>query len=288
MTYLDTLRAELTAAAIPARRRARILAEVSEHLHENPRAELGAPRDLARQFADELGTRLARTVALRAFAALSLAGLVLAVMFLGDGARGQFSFAAANRASTPSWAVPVLLIVMFSAQVSLASGSLALLRALRLRDLRVISQAEATVLARRTGVALLAGAVTMTGVPVVALAFPHAGGSLWHTLAWILTAVALTALVSVLPGLVRSFRLRPLERGEAGDLSDDLAGLMPPSWTPLRVALLLCGVIVVVVALAGLRAGDPYDGLARGLSDAAACMAGFIVLGRYLGMRAPG
>ena len=30
---------------------------------------------------------------------------------------------------------------------------------------------------------------------------------------------------------------------------------------------------------------DPYDGVARGIADAAACMAGFIVLGRYLGLR---
>jgi hypothetical protein len=39
------------------------------------------------------------------------------------------------------------------------------------------------------------------------------------------------------------------------------------------------------VALAGIVQSDPYDGLLRGLLDAAACLAGFGVLGRYLGLR---
>jgi hypothetical protein len=31
---------------------------------------------------------------------------------------------------------------------------------------------------------------------------------------------------------------------------------------------------------------DPYDGILRGLADAIACLAGFAVLGRYLGLQA--
>jgi hypothetical protein len=42
---------------------------------------------------------------------------------------------------------------------------------------------------------------------------------------------------------------------------------------------------VVVLSLQGVVVDDPYDGIARGLLDAAACMTGFIVLGRYLGLR---
>jgi hypothetical protein len=42
---------------------------------------------------------------------------------------------------------------------------------------------------------------------------------------------------------------------------------------------------VVILGLQGVIANDPYDGVARGLLDAAACMTGFIVLGRYLGLR---
>ena len=43
MNYVDSLEVELAAAGIPARRRARIVAEFTDHLHENPVAELGAP-----------------------------------------------------------------------------------------------------------------------------------------------------------------------------------------------------------------------------------------------------
>ncbi len=91
MSYLNDLESELTATGIPARRRRRILAEFADHLHEDPSAELGAPRDLARQFADELGTSLARKAAFRAFAALAFAGVGLVAMFLAVGrvARGH-------------------------------------------------------------------------------------------------------------------------------------------------------------------------------------------------------
>jgi hypothetical protein len=40
-----------------------------------------------------------------------------------------------------------------------------------------------------------------------------------------------------------------------------------------------------VIGLAGVVQSDPFDGLARGLADGAACLAGFAVLGRYLGLR---
>ena len=55
MNYGDSLEVELAAAGIPARRRARIVAGFSDHSHENPQARPGAPRALARQFADEPG-----------------------------------------------------------------------------------------------------------------------------------------------------------------------------------------------------------------------------------------
>ena len=85
MNYLDTLESELKQAGIPPRRRARIIIEFADHLHENPEAELGAPRALARQFADELGTRLARSTAYWAFGALVVAATLLVVMFFEGG-----------------------------------------------------------------------------------------------------------------------------------------------------------------------------------------------------------
>ena len=50
---------------------------------------------------------------------------------------------------------------------------------------------------------------------------------------------------------------------------------------------MLCLAIVVALGALGVVTDDPFDGLARGLADAIACMAGFVVLGRYLGLRQP-
>src|SRR5581483_3100990 len=74
MRYLDDLSQELRAVGIRGRRHARIRDEFADHLECNAEAELGNPRELAHQFADELGTALARNAALIAFAALVLVG----------------------------------------------------------------------------------------------------------------------------------------------------------------------------------------------------------------------
>lgn len=65
------------------------------------------------------------------------------------------------------------------------------------------------------------------------------------------------------------------------------AGLIPPAlrggpWSP---ALAVTGAVAVVIAVAGVVQSDPFDGALRGLADGAACLLGFAVLGRYLGLR---
>jgi hypothetical protein len=62
---------ELAAVGIRGRRRDRILAEFADHLACDPQAQLGEPRDLARQFADELATDSARRAAFATFGALA-------------------------------------------------------------------------------------------------------------------------------------------------------------------------------------------------------------------------
>ena len=75
------------------------------------------------------------------------------------------------------------------------------------------------------------------------------------------------------------------EQRRAGRLTTDLGSWLPSQLTPTRCALLLAAAIVVVLGLQGVVADDPYDGIARGLLDGAACLSGFAVLGRYLGLR---
>lgn len=294
MTYLDALESELTAAGIPARRRRRILTEFADHLNESPTAALGAPRDLARQFADELGTRLARTTAYRAFIALAVAAAALVVMFFTGGrSNGWVGYGSFNGNPTERWYIPMLFVCVVAAQVALAAGSLALIRAWRLRRQTVISHADALILNRRAAVSLVAGAVAMLVMPLTFFGFlqpwPVFGNLAYPSNRWlaanlIVGSVAVVGLLALLPSVLTAMRLRPSLAGEAGDLRTDI-GVDDPRITPWRLAAVLSGAIVVALALLGIVNDDPYDGLARGLLDGGACMIGFIVLGRYLGLR---
>ncbi|HET9094106.1 MAG TPA: hypothetical protein VFN36_03380 [Solirubrobacteraceae bacterium] len=287
MTYLDALAAELAAAGIPAARRRRILAEFADHLHEDPGAELGAPRALARQFADELGTRLARAAAVRVFSVLALAAVALSAMILAVGRMRGLTLSAQSRAPTPGWAAALLIVAFLAGEVALAAGGTGLLRAWWLRGRPVINAREATVLLRRAAVGAAAGALTLLALPTLALAHPHAAGGAWTAGAWGLTGCGLLALAALLPSLRSAARLRPAPDGPAGDLREDVGPWAPAGLTPARIAGLVALAIVIVVGGAGAAAQDPFDGLARGLADAAACLAGYGLLGRYLGLRPP-
>lgn len=295
-TYLSTLEDELAAAGIPARRRARILAEFADHLHDDAHAQLGDPHDLARQFADEIGTRLARTAAYRAFIALAFAGTVLLVMFLTDGrTNGWVGYGSFNGNQTQRWYVPMLLACALAAQVALAAGSLAFVRAWRLRRQPVISHADALILNRRAATGLIAGATTMMVMPLTFFGFRHPWGGFgnlgdpgarWFMANLIVGSAVVVGLFAVLPSVLVAMRVRPSLAGEPGDLRRDI-GIDDARVTPWRAAFMLSGMILVALALLGAVQDDPYDGLARGLLDAIACLAGFAVLGRYLGLRTP-
>src|SRR5437016_2399994 len=75
--------------AIIAELNRRIVTEFEDHLRLDPDADLGAPAQIARRFADELGTRRAFRAAGVSFTALAIAGAVAAVAFLTAGAAGM-------------------------------------------------------------------------------------------------------------------------------------------------------------------------------------------------------
>ena len=290
MTYLDALEAELATAGIPARRRSRIVAEFDDHLAENPAATLGAPRDLARQFADEIGTRLARRTAYTAFVALTVVGAFLVVMFVTGGRQhGWVGYGGYHDGLAPRWWWgPLQLALTLTAEVALASGVLAVLRAYRLRREPAISAADAAIINRRTALALVAAAVTMLDLPLTAGGATNLGApvtGLWWPAVQYGGYAAIALLLAVLPAVLAAARLKPRRDGQPADLVGDL-GLRDPRVTPLRVVLALALVIVIALTLIGARSGDTHNGLIRGLLDAAACLAGFAVLGRFLGLTA--
>jgi hypothetical protein len=81
----------------------------------------------------------------------------------------------------------------------------------------------------------------------------------------------------------------PTGSGEAGDIFEDVGPFFPAAWRsqPWRFAIAFAAAAGVAVALVGVAASDPYDGILRGIAETTACLAGFAILGPYLGLWAP-
>jgi hypothetical protein len=280
--YLDSLSAELARVGIRGGLRRRIVAEFADHLQSDPGADLGAPSALARQFADELGTTRALTAAFRSFGALALAGILFGATLLVTAALGGVGHANLSPAVTA-----LLLACIVAGQVSFVAGGLGFLRAYRLRGETVIAEAEAVVLRRRAAVGLAAGALTLVALPVIVLAAPHVMSATWRVLAWVAAGVGIIAIVVASPSVLAATRVRPAAPGGAGDLFSDLGPLVPEPLrvAPWRFALVVAFGLGAVIAVVGVGADDPYDGVLRGLMEAAAVLAGFGLLGPYLGLR---
>lgn len=281
--YVESLSRELARAGIRGRLRRRIVAEFADHLACDPGAELGAPSALARQFADELGTSRARAAAFRAFAALAFAGVLFAAAIAsaaGPGGIGRINLSPATSAVMPA--------CILAGQVAFVAGGLGLVRAFRLRHDSVVKTDEARLLARRAAVGLAAGVVTVLALPAIAVGASHSVSSAWRVYAFAATGAGIGAMLLAAPAVAAAVRVRPLLDGRAGDLFSDLGPLASPTLaaSPWRFALLVAFALALVTAAGGVAGNDPYDGALRGLFEAAACLAGFATLGRYLGLRA--
>lgn len=102
--------------------------EIEDHLACDPEAKLGEPAALARQFADELGSRQALTAAFWAFGSLAVAGLLFAAAFIAVGRAGGFALRIGQSESALGRIGFTLSIV--GGQVAFVAGALGCLRAL--------------------------------------------------------------------------------------------------------------------------------------------------------------
>jgi len=276
--YLERLAGELHAVGIGRRAARRILDEFADHLASDPQAELGDPQLIAGRFSDELGTSQARAAAMRAFVALALTGAVVVarVVILLPG-----------RVSGSAFDTAAIVIAALAAQTAFVAGGLGLLRALRFRHQATIARAEGAVLAHRAAVGLIAGAITLLALPFGASAIHGAHAVTWPQLA--ASAAALLALTLAAPSVIKAFQLKPTTAGDAGDLFSDLGPLGPlahrTTASTTRLALALAAILFAALTAAGILAGDGYDGILRGLTEAVALLAGYQALGRYLGLR---
>jgi hypothetical protein len=279
VSWLERLSSELVAAGVPRNRRRRIAAELEDHLACDPSAadRLGDPGELARRFADEVGTALSRRAAYAVFLALVPLGLLFGVLFVLLGPAGYTR-------SDPNFVGPA---VIFGTQLAFVGGTLALLRAWRTRREVVVPAAQAAILVRRAGLGLAGGVLTVAGIAYGAGSAP--GVASWFApLAYATAAVGAVTLAASGLALGRAYRLQPLASGSAvGDLESDLGPLVPAAFrgSTWRLALAIAGLVALGIALAGLFQGDPFDGVARALLDAIACVAAFGLLGRFLGLR---
>jgi hypothetical protein len=282
-SFLEALGRELSAAGIGGSHRERILAEYEDHLACDPNALLGSPSELARQFADELGTSRTRRGAAAAFGALALAGL------LSIGAFASANLGPLKSAEQQPLARSAAAVLVIAAQVAFATGLLAALRSFWRRRSPSLARAEATIIVRRTGIALGAGLVSMIALAVMALALHHTESMAWRTYTVIAAGVGALAILAAASAALAAARLRPSTAGERGNLFDDLGRFAPAPLRgrPWRFALLFAAALFVVISLQGVIVSDPFDGMSRGILEAAACLIGFAALGPYVGLWSP-
>jgi hypothetical protein len=301
--YLAEMSTQLARLGVRGERRRRILAETEDHLRSDAdaTARFGDPAEIARAFANDLGTRGALRAPLWVFAALAVAGIFYGAMFVAwsgfsaassggvaRSASGAFQAVAAGRAPWLGLVAAGLLVL--APQLAFVTGALALVRALRLRGRRSVPAAEVRALRRRTTTAVGFGLASMGAVALFA---QQLGAQLpsWSAgvLGWGVVGATASGVLLIAFGAagLRTATVRVATAGAAGDIFDDLGPVVPAALRgrPWAFAATVSCAAGLLVWAAGIAASDAYDGALRGIVEAAACFAGFAILGRFLALR---
>jgi Domain of unknown function (DUF1707) len=289
MSWLGQLADGLTARGITGRDRRRIVLELHDHIECEPDCveRLGAPGELAAAFADELATGRARGSAFGAFAALAITAVTLIVSQLTLGrAVGYPGYA---HGLSLILFLPALLGMVIAPQVALVAGMLAALRAVRRRRATVLPAAELALIRRRARVAIGAGFATVAGLELYVVNFSAVLPAWWLALTGGLGAVAGGALFAASTKLARAGTLISGAAGEAGDVYDDLP-LLRWAWLrrhPWRLgAIASLGATVLMTLFVARAEHSLFEGVQRGLFEGLVAAAGFVLLGRSMGVAA--
>jgi hypothetical protein len=258
---MSGLRAELARVGISGRLARRIVLELDDHLRCDPDADLGAPREIAERFAEELRVPRTRRSAYAGFAALALAAVAIVVSARGGGptvpgARGWIESLGG-------------LGVIFGGQVAFVSGVLALWSATRsahgVTDLRLVQ--------RRTGVALGAGGFALIAHASQAVAVQPYMSTLW---------LALAIPATLVPGVALGVAARGLHDAVV------LTPAVEPARRPFRWSLVIAiGAAAVTVMIVGSAFAERswVEGLSRGVLESIGFALCFAIFGRRLGIR---
>jgi len=182
MSWIAEFEDELRRRGVRAATRERLAAEFTDHIacEKEVRIELtrlGAAREIAGQYAEELASHETRHAALGAFAALALAAIGLVVSQAALGRIGYPGFS--HGASTPLALIAIAAMVI-GAQVALVTGTLAAWRALHRRE-PSLPAAEIALIQRRTKIALAAGLTTTAAMLLYVVDFT----SVPRTVSWL-------------------------------------------------------------------------------------------------------
>jgi hypothetical protein len=258
---VNGLRAELARVGIRGRLAQRIVLELDDHLSCDPAADLGAPREIAERFAEELRVPRTRRSAYGGFAALALAAISIGVSAGGGGL---------DISATRGWIVSLGgLGVVFGGQVAFVAGVLALWRALK----RPQSSAELRLVQRRTGVALAAGGFALGAHAVQTVSVQPYMSTSWLALALSATIVPTFALGAAAHGLRGAVVLTPAAE----------PARRPFPWR-LVIAIGAAAVTVMVVGSA-FAEHSWVEGLSRGVLESIGFAFCFAIFGRRLGIR---
>ncbi len=289
MSWLGEFEDELVARHVPLAWRERLVAELRDHLacEQGAPTRLGAPREIAGQYADELGAHDARAGALSAFAALALAAVALLGSQLTLARIGQMGrYPGFDHGFSVAVALPAIIAMLIGPQVALVAGTLAAWRALRRRRVAVLPREEVALVRRRAKIGLAAGIATMVGELMYVGNFAGVLPAWWLLLSGAPAAAGLAALTLAWRGVARGCATVVLAGGEAGDLFDDIVVLRRLRQHPLVLwlsAAVACGGVVTLLEWHAER--SLAEGLQRGAFEAVALSIGFAALGRAIGAR---
>jgi uncharacterized membrane protein YidH (DUF202 family) len=289
VSWLREFEDELTARHVRPPARERIVAELRDHIacEQGAPTRLGAPREIAGQYADELGAHEVRAGAMRTFGALACTAVALLASQLAlTRIGGMGRYPGFDRGFSTALSLPAIFALLVGPQVALVAGTLAAWRALRRRRAAVLPREEVALVGRRARIGLAAGIATMAGQLLYVADFAAVLPVWWLALSGALAAGALAALALAWRGLARGSATVVAAGGEAGDLFDDIAALRRLRDHPLALWLsgaLACGGAVTLLEWHAER--SLAEGLERGAFEVVAMSIGFVVLGRAIGAR---
>jgi hypothetical protein len=264
---IDELARELARVGIRGRRRERILTEFSDHLACDPAAQLGEPRQLAAQFADELASDAVRRTAFGTFSALAVVAFAVGVPQLTlpsvpDIAGGRSMFLVG----------PATLAMVIGSQIAFAAGVLAAMRAVRFGGPQ-----EVDLIRRRVAVALGGGALTAAGSALYAVNFWSVVPSWWAVLAVAGAGASAVPLAASALVYTWSSSITVSHKDAARGLSADLG----PFARPWLIGAAAVGTMFVATSI---LEGSVVEGALRGGFEAMVYAGCFLALRRPLAL----